>query len=158
MKIVPRTILPRRVCQKGVAIVEFTVTLPLLLLLIFVTVEFGRAFMQYNTLTKAIRDGVRFVASEAILGQTGMVVIDASLLTRAQNLVVYGNVAGTGEPALPGFAAADVTVVPGTNPGDVSIRAAYAYQPVFFSLPMFGLGPDLNPAYTFRAGATVRAL
>jgi len=143
---------------RGVAIVEFTVTLPLLLLLILVTVEFGRAFMQYNTLTKAVRDGVRYLASEAILGQTGIVVIDTQLVSSARNLVVYGNVTGTGSPALPGLSGADITVVAGANPGDIVVRAAYSYDPVFFTLPMFGLGPDLNPAYTLRAGATVRAL
>lgn len=144
--------------QRGVAIVEFTIALPLLLMLILVTVEFGRAFMQYNTLTKAIRDGVRYLASEAIRGQTGIVVVDEQLVVDASNLVVYGNVAGTGEPVLPGLTGADITVVAGANPGDIAVRASYRYDPVFFSLPMFGFGPDINPAYTFRAGATIRAL
>ena len=39
--------------QRGVAIIEFVITLPLLLLLLLATAEIGRALFQYNTLTKA---------------------------------------------------------------------------------------------------------
>ena len=42
--------------QRGVAIVEFVLTLPLLMLLLLATAEIGRALFQYNTLTKAVRD------------------------------------------------------------------------------------------------------
>ena len=144
--------------QRGVAIVEFIITLPLMLFLIFVTAEFGRAFMQHNTLTKAVRDSVRHVASEALLGQTGNVMIDANLQLAAQNLVVYGNVNGVGTPLLPGLAIADVTVAPALGVGDVSLSATYAYAPMFLVLPGFGLGPDTNPLFTLRAASTMRAL
>ena len=144
--------------QRGVAIVEFIITLPLMLLLIFVTAEFGRAFMQQNTLTKAVRDSVRHVASEALLGQTGNVMIDANLQLAAQNLVVYGNVNGVGTPLLPGLGIADVTVTPALGVGDVSLSATYAYAPIFFVLPGFGLGADINPLFTLRAASTMRAL
>ncbi len=147
-----------RTTQRGVAIVEFTVALPLMLLLIFVTAEFGRAFMQHNTLTKAVRDSVRHVASEALLGQTGNVMIDANLQLAAQNLVVYGNVNGVGTAVLPGLGIADVTVAPALGVGDISLTATYAYAPMFFVLPGFGLGPDTNPFFTLRAATTMRAL
>jgi len=147
-----------RITQRGVAIVELTIALPLMLLLIFVTAEFGRAFIQYNTLTKAVRDSVRHVASEALLGQTGNVMIDTNLQLAAQNLVVYGNVNGVGTAILPGLDIADVTVAPALGVGDISLSASYAYAPMFLVLPGFGLGPDTNPFFTLRTASTMRAL
>ena len=48
--------------QKGVAIVEFALVLPFLLLLTFITTEFGRAIWEYNTLTKSVRDAARYLS------------------------------------------------------------------------------------------------
>jgi Flp pilus assembly protein TadG len=138
--------------------VELTVTLPILLVLIFMTAEFGRAFMQYNTLTKYARDGARHLASEAVLGQTGIVVIDTDLAAATRNLAVHGDIAGTGSAVLPGLTTADVTVAPGVSAGDVIVSVAYTYDPLFLRLPLFGLGPDINPLYTFRTETTMRAL
>lgn len=148
----------RRGTQAGLAMVEFTITLPLLLLLIFAVAEFGRAFMQHNTLTKAVRDGVRHLASEALLGQTGVVLIDPNLEASVKNLAVFGDANGLGTAVLPGLDPADVTVGPGVGLGDVSVSVAYAYDPIFFRIPMFGLGPDVNPLFTLRAASTMRAL
>ncbi len=80
---------------KGVAIVEFIIVLPICLILIIATAEFGRVFMQYNTLTKSVRDGVRYVATNALVGSTGVVTINGAVQAQTQNLVVYGNTAGT---------------------------------------------------------------
>ena len=49
--------------QKGVAIVEFALILPFLLLLTFITTEFGRAIWEYNTLTKSVRDAARYLST-----------------------------------------------------------------------------------------------
>ena len=56
--------------QYGLAMVEMVIVSPLLLLLIFGVAEMGRAFYQYNTLTKSVRDGARYLSGEAILGST----------------------------------------------------------------------------------------
>lgn len=48
--------------QKGVAAVEFALVLVFLLLLVAGIVEFGRAFWYYDALTKATRDGARFLS------------------------------------------------------------------------------------------------
>jgi len=144
--------------QDGLAIVELTLTLPLLLLLLLVTMEFGRAFMQYNTLTKSVRDSVRYVASNALLGQTGTIQLNAQLVSEAQNLVAYGSIAAAGNTALiPGLSPGQVTVA-AAGPEDISVLATYPYQPMFLVLSGFGLGPDRSSLYTFRAQATMRAL
>ena len=84
---------PHRAQQRGVAIVEFALILPLLLLLSFITFEFGRAFYQYNVLVKSARDAVRFLSTQTP-GQ-GVAV--------SKNLMVYGNLAGTGTPQVVGL-------------------------------------------------------
>ncbi|SDY55105.1 Flp pilus assembly protein TadG [Collimonas sp. OK242] len=84
--------------QKGTAIVEFALVLPLLLLLTFITTEFGRAMYQYNIITKSVRDAVRYLSVQTPGTNTAA----------AKNLVVYGNTAGTGTPLALGLTLANV--------------------------------------------------
>lgn len=79
--------------QKGVALIEFALILPMLLLLSFITVEFGRAIWQYNTLTKSVREAARYLSIQT----------PGTQLAQARNLIVYGNLAGTGSPLVPGL-------------------------------------------------------
>jgi Flp pilus assembly protein TadG len=142
--------------QRGVAIIEFAIVLPILLMLVMGTAEFGRAFLQYNALTKSLRDGGRYVAAKAVKGSTGVVLINANVRTETSNLVAYGNVAGTGTALLPGLAPANVTVAAGA-PGSVVVSANYAYLPIFPWLPLFQFG-SLGTAHTLSAAVTMRAL
>ncbi|MFD2752797.1 TadE/TadG family type IV pilus assembly protein [Comamonas terrae] len=81
--------------QRGVALTEFALILPLLLILTFITTEFGRALYQYNTLTKAVRDASRYLSIQ----DPNIATNDPQgLITKAKNLVVFGNVADTGNP------------------------------------------------------------
>ena len=144
--------------NKGVAIVEMVVVLPLLLFMLFATAELGRAFMQYNTLTKSVRDSVRFLAESAILGQTQTINISPTLRLQTQNLVVYGTIsAGTLNPLLPGLAPGNIQVT-ATSTEDVSVTATYAYQPINPVISKFGLGTNSSALFTFQAQATMRAL
>jgi len=86
--------------QNGTALVEFALILPLLLLLTFITTEFGRAMYQYNTITKSVRDAVRYLSVQT----------PGTHITETRNLVVYGNIAGTGTPLALGLAVANVPV------------------------------------------------
>jgi Flp pilus assembly protein TadG len=142
--------------QRGVAIIEFAIVLPILLMLALGTAEFGHAFLQYNALTKTLRDGARYVASNAVKGSTGVVQINANVSTQTSNLVTYGNVAGTGTPLLPGLVPTNVTVAAGA-PGSVVVSANYTYIPVFAWLPLFQFG-SLGTAHTLSAAVTMRAL
>lgn len=85
--------------QRGVAIVEMALIIPLLLMLLFIVAEFGRAVIQYNTLTKAVRDGARYLSIQLPNTKT----------TEAKNLVVYGNTAGTGDPVVAGLTTSHVS-------------------------------------------------
>ena len=48
--------------ESGAAAIEFAILLPLLLMLVLGTIEFGRAYNAQITLTNAARDGVRVMA------------------------------------------------------------------------------------------------
>lgn len=50
---------PRRNRERGAAAVEFALILPILIMLVFGVVEFGRAYNAKVTLTHAAREGVR---------------------------------------------------------------------------------------------------
>ena len=143
---------------RGLAIVEFVIVLPLCLMLVIATAEFGRAFLQYNTLTIAVRDGVRHLAGRALFGSTGQVVISGGLQQETQNVVVYGNIWGAGSPMLPGLAPADVTVADAGS-GNVSVTATYPYNPIFGFVPRFSFGGAINVSgIMLQSGATMRAL
>ncbi len=144
--------------SKAVAIVEFIIVLPICLILIMATAEFGRAFLQYNTLTKSVRDGVRYVASNALVGSTGVVTINGTVQAQTQNLVVYGNTAGTGSAILPGLTTGAVTVVsPGAS--NVSVSVAYPYGSIFVFVPGFFYGGNTaTNGFSLQAAVTMRAL
>ena len=143
--------------QAGVAIVEFVVALPLLLLLLMATAEFGRAFLQYTTLSQGIQDGKRYVISNAMSGSTGTIVVTENVIDATKNLVVFGNVAGAGAAALPGLTTEDISVV-SIGGGYIRVSGSYRYNPVFPLLPTFGFGEDLATLFTFQAAVVGRAL
>lgn len=116
--------------QNGAALVELALILPLLLLMTFITTEFGRALYQYNIITKSVRDAVRYLSAQT--PGTG--------LDQARNLVVYGNTAGTGTPLAIGLTLANVAQpawqFAGANPqiNTVTITVSgYRFQPLLGS-------------------------
>jgi Flp pilus assembly protein TadG len=120
--------------------------------------EFGRAFLQYNTLTQAARDGARHLAGGALFGSTGTVSISGALATQTRNLVVYGNISGAGAPLLAGLTPANVTVA-NVGGGMVSVTAAYPYSPIFPFLPRFSYGGSVDTSgYVLQTAITIRAL
>ena len=148
--------LRRRV--RGIAMVEFLIVLPICLILLMATAEFGRAFMQYNTLTKAARDGVRYLASNSLMGSTGTVSITGIIQARTQNLVVYGNATGAGSPVLPGLTTADVTVVDAGG-GNIRVSVVYPYGSIFAFVPGFFYGGNTDTTtYSLQTAVTMRAL
>ena len=86
--------------QTGVALVEFALVLPLLLILTFIVTEYSRALYQYNTLTKSVRNAARYLSAQTPY--------DTTKYSIAKNLVVYGNPAGSGTPLAFGLTTAQV--------------------------------------------------
>ena len=111
--------------QKGTAIVEFALILPLLLLLTMITTEFGRAIYQYNTIVKSVRNATRYLSLQT----------SNTKLTEAKNLVVFGNIAGTAPALVPGLTVAQV---------------ATTWQ-TFGSAPLINTVKITVTGYTFRS-------
>lgn len=116
--------------QRGVAMVEFAIALPLLLLLLLGIAEVGRMLYQYNNLLQANRDAVRYLAGKAWDSNLGQVEIDPVLEALTKNLAVYGvPVPQPGNEVVPGLSTANVTVsTVGSEHVQVSIN--YVFQPV----------------------------
>ena len=148
---------PRR--ERGIAAVEFVVTAPFVCFLLLAGAEVGRAFIHYTTLSCAARASARYVSEHSINGTTGVVVISANTMTEARNMVVYGNIAGTGRPRLPNLDAAQVEVVDAGN-DNVRLTATYAYQPMIGPiLPGFGFGSGSVPLnFNMLIAVTMRAI
>ena len=143
--------------QSGIAIIEFTIVLPVMLFLILIVAEFGRAFMYYNTLTRAVRDSARYVSANALKGQSQVVEIDADLRQAAQNLVDYGTVTGNGARVLPDGTTGNVTVLD-EGDGVISVIATYPYTPMLGTvLPNFRNG-GVATAFSMRAQVTMEAI
>jgi Flp pilus assembly protein TadG len=137
---------------------EMVIITPVLLLLLLAVSELGKAFVQYNTLTKSVREAARQVSAVALLGTTGTVVISPDVEAAAKNLVVYGNIAGGGTPQLPALSTTHVSVTDAGN-DMVLVQANYPYQPLTGPfLQTFGLGDEPSMGITLTASVTMRAL
>lgn len=147
--------------QRGLALVETAITLPFLLFVMLATTEITNAFIQHTTLTKAVRDGARWAAEEAIGGSDALKPPDdlQDVYDEAQNLVVYGNRAGTGTPAINGLTVANVTVGRLGLSNNIQVTVNYPYAGIFGSvLPSFGYGSDISLLFNLNATVTMRAL
>jgi Flp pilus assembly protein TadG len=136
--------------QSGVALVEFALVLPLLLVLSLITAELGRGVYRYNCAAKAVRDAARYLSAQT----------PGTHVAEARNLIVYGNVAGTG-PLLDNALTATNVPAPswqtaGTDPliNAVTIQVRdYQFRPMIGN--MFGAR---FLAYTFNPiSATMRS-
>jgi Flp pilus assembly protein TadG len=48
--------------ERGSLVVEFVIALPLVLVILVLIAEFGRAFWYHQIVTKGVRDGVRYLS------------------------------------------------------------------------------------------------
>lgn len=149
-----------RQTQQGVAMVEFAIALPLLLLLLLGVAEFGRMLFHYNSLLQASREAARYAAGEAWNATLGKVDLNADLQAQTKNVAVYGvpsTLAGF-TPVVPGLADTHVSVQ--QSPSDnryVQVSIAYPFQPVIGVLPTF-YGDDIPLTVTLSASVVMRAL
>jgi Flp pilus assembly protein TadG len=115
--------------QQGLAMVEFTLVLPVMLLLLLAFCEFGRLLYQYNILLQASRDANRFVASNAWNSTIGAVALSSTLQTQTKNVAVYGVPANTGTAVLSGLTTGNVVVAP-VGIDHVRVTITYTFCPV----------------------------
>jgi Flp pilus assembly protein TadG len=147
--------------QRGLAMVEFAISAPVLLLLLFATVEFANFMIEYSMLSDAVRDATRYVAGAALAGDSGVLQQGGpwnTLVSQGQNLAVYGNVGGTGTALLPALAASQITITGDPTSNNISTTATYPYQSLFGgAIPDF-MGGNIATNFTLTISTTMRAL
>jgi Flp pilus assembly protein TadG len=141
--------------QSGAALVEFALVASILFLLLAGTYEFGRAFAYYDALSKATRDGARYmsVAKKAN--------ISSSSIGNAKDVVV----AAANAAKVPGFARSNVVVtcldaayndsacIDGTAPGGVRVEISGYSINIGQTIPLVGKSVrliNLTPRTTMR--------
>ena len=142
--------------ERGVQLAELAIVLPVLLILFAATAEFGRYFYEYTTLAKAARLGARYLVTAKV---------NCAEANKARNLVVYGNLAGTGSPLIEGLTTGNVSVTPndtactgGTPPGvppTIKVEiTGFQHRPLFdlggLMRNSFSLSVDVKPSVTMR--------
>jgi hypothetical protein len=133
--------------QKGQSLVEFAIAVPFLILVTVGTIELGRAYYYYNTLSKSVREGARYMSGHTY---------DTALeWPNVKNMVVYGNTGGTGNPVLPGLTTAMVTISPRgggttrtTPPNWVKVSVSYPYTSIISGIIPLNL--NLTPGVEMR--------
>lgn len=95
----------RRCRSSGVALVEFALILPLLVLMTLTVTELGRALWHYKVLSQSAREAARYLSTKT--PGTGA--------EQARNLVLYGSVSGSGPFQLSSLNAAQVVRVQWTR-------------------------------------------
>jgi Flp pilus assembly protein TadG len=117
--------------RRGVAAVEFAIVLPLLMLLVCGTIEFGLLFYNKQVLTNASREGVRAgIVNGTTLGGMQQIVLDYCS-DRLINL--------NGANAL---SADDVVIAGPDGDGDLSVTVSYDYD--FLFAQIIGLGQQIT--------------
>lgn len=144
--------------QKGLAMVEFAIGAPVLLLLLLAIGEFGRMLSHYNQLLQGSRDAARYVASHAMNSTLGRIDLNGSLQGTAQSLVVYGAPSQGGRSAiLPGLTTGMVQVST-VNTEHIQVSVTYTFRPVIgAALPGF-FGDDIPLNIPLTATTVMRAL
>jgi Flp pilus assembly protein TadG len=137
--------------ERGTQLVELAIVLPIFLMMFGAAAEFGRYFYEYTTLDKAVRAGSRYLITAAV---------NSAEDTKAKNIVVYGNPAGTGTPVVKGLTPAHVVITRTGGapvlPETVKVQITdYKYQPIFdlgklIKVPSLSLNIDVKPSVTMR--------
>ena len=117
--------------EDGAAIVEFALILPLLILLVFGTIEFARAYNAKVTLTHAAREGVRDLAiNKDPVAAENTAVLAASSTLEASQITVTQTFCDPGNP--------------------VELTVSYPHT---YDIPLFGTGTlNLSSKGVMRCG------
>lgn len=137
--------------MSGVAMVEFAIVAPLLILLLLGIIELGHAFYQHNTLTKSVAVGARYMARGYGNLSSGCVKQGSwnSAEAVAKNLIIYGEVTAGTEGLLPnlndsGKTTITIDPVGSSAPCVVNVNVTTDYSPIFgylfdgINLPFIG--------------------
>ncbi len=146
--------------QKGIAIVEATIVLPIMLLLMLSIGEFGRMIYQYHIMTKAVRAGTHHLGPENWHNDD----FERPMMEdKIKNLIVYGNdISGT-NTVLPGFTTSNISIsyqeIPaGSTYIYMLIDASYDWEPVFGSKFNTFFGNVIDLSFPLETSITSRMM
>jgi Flp pilus assembly protein TadG len=127
--------------QHGAALVEFALSISVLLVVVAGITEFGRAMYQYNTLVKTARDAVRFLS-----------VRDPSsggAIDEAKCIAVYGNPTCSGSALATGLTTSMIEICHAADPTCAPTHRTQGASPVV-NLVSVTIGTADNP-YEFQS-------
>jgi len=142
----------RKRAERGQTLVEFSLALPIMLLLVCGVLEFGLGLRSYVQLSNSVREGARFAAVGNPAG-------DAADCDGTTSDTVYGRVCFTSKSLDLDELDPDVSFPDGTSPGaPVVVSADYTYNFVtpigaladFFSGGTFPTSVDLSTSANMR--------
>jgi Flp pilus assembly protein TadG len=119
-----------RLNERGASAVEFAILLPVLMLILFGTIEFGMVMYSREVLTNASREGAR----------AGIVQQTPKLDEGQIEAVVTNYLTNTGID--PANVDVSVTGAQGVFPNNLTVSTSYPYQ--FFAPGILGLGNSIT--------------
>ena len=94
---------------EGSAAAEFALVLPVLALLLFGTIEVGRALHDYQLVDKSVRSATRYLSRAPVSCPAGFDVLDEA---NARNLALTGTVDGSGDYLLKYWTQPSTIIIP----------------------------------------------
>ena len=148
----------------GIAALEVTLLLPLIILFMALAAEYGKAYYDYITLTKLQRSAVRYLANHIQPGPDQLPDLSADNaqphITKAKKLIIYGALV-EGEQKLLDLNESDI-VFNALENNHIQVTSQLAFVPIFGNLlpsiaAMFS--PDTNVLkISIRSSSTIKLL
>lgn len=116
--------------RRGSAVTEFAITVPLIVVLLFATVEYGNYFTELAVVTNAARDGARFGSNQ----ETG---VRARTRGAAATRILLGDVGYPCDLGDPCEVHSSIVQRGGVNM--IKVTVSLPYNQVTHALPRFGV-------------------
>ena len=144
-----RRFLRRAADERGVALIEAAITLPLLLLISVSIFEFGRAYQHWQVLTNASREGARI----AVLPNVN----DAAVTARVRSYLAAGQLASPANAAVVVDRGAQISIGTGTAPASrVTVRYPFEFMVLEPVAQLVVSGSTAGRPITITAATTMR--
>lgn len=147
--------------QRGLASVEFAIGVLVILLLMLASAEIGRVYYSYNTLSKTVRNGSRYLSTVA-LNSASVLELSNRHIAKTKNLVIHGNPGGNGKSLLEGFSSNDIRISQHNSTDTISqyvqVSAGFNYRPMLGVVSGFGFGESYDFGFTMNVSSTMRVV
>ena len=162
MHIMASLTLARRSNQRGQAVIELALTLPLLLLVVFGIIDFGFMFQRYESVTNAAREGARIGVLTSSAGYTAAEA-QSRALSYLQSSGLNGTIRACGAAVVKNSMCALMTTqtvaiagaVPPKTVDQVTVIVEYDHEHSFVG-PIMGLFGSGLGTIRLRSASTMR--